>query len=183
MTRTTFKKISFNLELAKKITNKEINGRIVTRDGRQARIICFDRKETDDIFDPPKNIIALVENKDGSEGVFAFRDDGMILLNEETDYDLQIEVPSYYGKYSNFEPQMWQSCLVRDDQEEQWDIRVCFGKNKVGDVVFNEYACTYKYFLPLSKSTERLIGTTKSYEQLIQELDAESTATAKNEQQ
>ena len=167
MTRTTFKRVPFNLELAKKITNVEVKGHIVTRDGRQARIICFDRKENEDIFDPPKNIVALVTNKDGSEGVFAVRD----------------EVPSYYGKYSNFVPQKWQPCLVRDDQEEQWDISVCFGKNKVGDVVFNEYACTYKYFLPLSKITARLIGTTKSYEQLIQELDAESTATAKNEQQ
>lgn len=181
--KTNYKRIPFDLNKAKFIMNGEMKGRIVTRDGRQARIICFDRKGTDDIFDPPKNIIALVENKDGSEGVFAFRNTGMILLTEETDYDLQIEVPSYYGKYSNFEPQMWQSCLVRDDQEEQWDIRVCLGKNKVGDVVFNEYACTYKYFLPLSKITARLIGTTKSYEQLIQELDAESTATAKNEQQ
>lgn len=118
MTQTRFKKIPFDLELAKKITNKEMKGRIVTRDGRQARIICFDRKETDDIFDPPKNIIALVENKDGSEGVFAFRDDGMIFLNEETDYDLQIEVPTYYRDYSNFIPQKWQPCLVRDVDNE-----------------------------------------------------------------
>lgn len=39
-----FKRIPFDLELAKKITNKEVKGEIVTRDGRQARIICFDRK-------------------------------------------------------------------------------------------------------------------------------------------
>lgn len=37
MTRTTFKKIPFDLELAKKITNKEVKGRIVNGDGNEAR--------------------------------------------------------------------------------------------------------------------------------------------------
>lgn len=82
MTQTRFKKVPFNLELAKKITNKEMKGRIVTEDGLIARIVCFN--------------------------------------------------------------------------------------------------ATYGYVLPLSKITERLIGTNKSYEELIQGLDAELT---KNEEQ
>lgn len=45
MTQTTFKRVPFNLELAKKIASKETKGRIVTRDGRQVRIICFDKIE------------------------------------------------------------------------------------------------------------------------------------------
>lgn len=174
MTRTTFKKISFNLELAKKITNKEMKGQIVTENGLTARIICFDRKETDDIFDPPKNIIALVENKDGSEGVFAFRNTGMILLNEETDHDLHLEVPTYYRDYSNFVPQKWQPCLVRDFDNEFWNVAVCAGKNTEGVVLFygtGRQKNTWGQFLPLSKITERLVGTRKSYEQLIKELD------------
>lgn len=176
MTQTRFKKIPFNLELAKKITNKEFNGRIVTRDGRQARIICFDRKETDDIFDPPKNIIALVENKDGSEGVFAFRNTGMILLTEETDHDLQIEVPTYYRDYSNFVPQKWQPCLVRDVDNEFWNVVVCAGKNTEGVVLFygtGRQKYTWGQVFPLSKITERLVGTRKSYEQLCEGLDNE----------
>lgn len=32
MTQTRFKKVPFDLELAKKITNKEVKGRIVTED-------------------------------------------------------------------------------------------------------------------------------------------------------
>lgn len=174
MTQTRFKKIPFNLELAKMITNKEFKGRIVTRDGRQARIICFDRKETDDIFDPPKNIIALVENKDGSEGVFAFRNTGMILFTEETDHDLQIEVPTYYKDYSNFVPQKWQPCLVRDSEEDEWWVQVCAGKDIDGEILFYVYDGdieTWKYCLPLLKVTEQLLGTSKSYEQLIKELD------------
>lgn len=174
MTRTTFKRVPFNLELAKKITNVEIKGHIVTRDGRQARIICFDRKETDDIFDPPKNIIALVENKDGSEGVFAFRNTGLILLTEETDHDLQIEVPTYYRDYSNFKPQKRQPCLVRDGDYEPWFVLACAGKNTDGDVLFygpGRTKYTWRQVLPLSKVTERLIGTRESYEELIKELD------------
>lgn len=178
MTRTTFKRVHFNLKLAKKITNKEIKGHIVTRDGRQARIICFDRKETDDIFDPPKNIIALVENKDGSEGVFAFRNTGMILLTEETDHDLQIEVPTYYRDYSNFKPQKWQPCLVRDTASDLWRMGVCCGTDSYEVPIFysannSDGCCHWGHFLPLSKVTERLFGTKKSYEELIQELDNE----------
>lgn len=44
MTQTRFKKVLFDIELAKKITNKEVKGRIVTRGGHQARIICFDKE-------------------------------------------------------------------------------------------------------------------------------------------
>lgn len=35
MTRTKFKKFPFDLELAKKITNKEVKGRIVTIEGKK----------------------------------------------------------------------------------------------------------------------------------------------------
>ena len=173
MTLPKIKRVPFDLELARKITNKETKGRIVTRDGRQARVICFDRKEIDDIFDPPKNIVALVTNKDGGEGVFAVRNDGMILLNEETYYDLLIEVP-ICRDYSNFVPQKWQPCLVRDGEEDEWKIQVCAKKDKCGRIVFyNEggFKCTWMRCLPLTNVTARLIGKTKSYEQLIKELD------------
>lgn len=44
MTRTKYKRVSFDLELAKKITSKEVKGRIVTEDNLTARIVCFDMK-------------------------------------------------------------------------------------------------------------------------------------------
>lgn len=171
--RTKYKRIPFNLKLAKKITNKEIKGNIVTRSGLKARIICFDRKERDDIFEPHKNIVALIENKSGDEEILAFKNDGMFFLTEESDIDLQIEAPIY----SNFEPQKWQSCIVRNFNYDVWVIRVCNGKDSDGNPTFFGTAsyCYWNYFLPLSNVTERLIGTTKSYEQLIEELDTEST--------
>lgn len=174
MTRTTYKKIPFNLALAKKIMSKEVKGRIVTRSGWKARIICFDRKERKDIFEPPRNIIALIDNKGGDEEVHSFRDTGMMFLSEESDFDLLIEVPTYYRDYSNFVPQKWQPCLVRDSEEDEWWVQVCAGKDIDGEFLFYVYDGdieTWKYCLPLSKVTERLIGTTKSYGGLIKELD------------
>ena len=34
----------FNIDMAKKITEKSVKGRIVTRDGRNARIACWNYK-------------------------------------------------------------------------------------------------------------------------------------------
>lgn len=177
--KTKYKRIPFNLKLAKKITNKEIEGNIITRSGWKARIICFDRKETDDIFDPPKNIIALVENKEGNEGVFEVRRTGQILLSEETDYDLLIEIPKY-SEYSNFEPQKWQSCIVRDFSSDKWKVAVCSGKDAYGRPFFysernDAGCCCWYHYLPLSKITAKLIGTNKSYEDLCKELEENST--------
>lgn len=173
MTQTKIKKIPFDLELAKKITNKEIKGNIVARNGYKARIICFDRKEIDDMFDPPKNMIVLIESKYGSEGVYAFRTDGTFLLAEESTIDLHIEVPKY-SDYSNFEPHKWQPCLVRENEDEIWLLQVSKGKRSGDGVLFycpDGSPNVWRHCLPLSKTTQRLIGTKKSYEELIQELD------------
>ena len=41
--KKTVTRYKFDISLAKKIQNKEIEGKIVTRDGRNVRILCFDR--------------------------------------------------------------------------------------------------------------------------------------------
>ena len=188
MTRTTYKKIPFDLELAKKITNKEVKGRIVTRDGRKIRIICTDRKDKSDVI-AQYSVIALVTEKDGHECEYEYLNTGSFsAVIEETDLDLHIEVPTYYRDYSNFVPQRWQTCLVRDYSLDIWRVAVCSGKDAYGRSLFYsernaDGCCGWYHYLPLSKVTERLIGISKSYEELIKELDAESTATTKNEQQ
>lgn len=80
--------IPFDIELAKKITNGEIKGRIVTRGGRRARIICFDRNADD-------NIVALVEDEKGVESPKCYAPDGIIFLTVESDGDLMIETYEY----------------------------------------------------------------------------------------
>lgn len=170
MTQTRFKKVPFDLELAKKITNKEVKGRIVAENGFTAKIICFDYK----MKGKRCNIIALIEFAE-YEDIITCGYDGKYnrdYFNREL--ALHIEVPTYYKDYSNFKPQKWQPCLVRDCDDEPWNVLACAGKNTDGDVLFygpGRQKYTWGDVLPLSKVTERLVGTTKSYEQLIKELD------------
>lgn len=172
MARTKFKKIPFDLELAKKITNKEVKGRIVTEDNLTARIVCFDMK-----FGVDKILAVLVDcggeyeigvrcNLDGT-----CRDD-----RKEDKFNLHIEVPTYYRDYSNFVPMKWQPCLVRDTYSDTWRMAVCRGKDAYGIPIFysenySDGSCHWVHFLPISKVTERLVNTKKSYEELIKELD------------
>jgi hypothetical protein len=171
MTRTTYKRVPFNLELAKKITSKEVKGRIVNGDGYEARIICWD-KRCDCIRYP---IIALIDRGDG-EHIYTFTEGGIESVGFETFRDLHIEVPTYYRDYSNFVPQRWQPCLVRDTSSDLWRVTVCCGKDAYDIPIFytadnSDGYCHWVNFLPLSKVTERLVGTTMSYEELIKELD------------
>lgn len=163
-----FKRIPFDLELAKKITNKEIKGRIVTRKGEEVRIICFDAKTK-------HPIICLIEKLCGEEVIVMYMDNGHAIdISKHSSFDLHIEVPTYFRNYSNLVPQKWQPCLVRDDDNGPWNVLACAGKNTDGDVIFygpGRHKYTWRQVLPLSKVTERLVGTTKSYEQLIKELD------------
>lgn len=76
--------IPFDIELAKKITNGEVKGRIVTRDGRSVRIVCFDARCED-------NIIALVTTGD-EEYTRQYPNDGHLLHNGTTEADLFIEM-------------------------------------------------------------------------------------------
>lgn len=169
MTRTTFKKVPFDIELAKKITDKEVKGRIVTEDNLPARIVCFDYN-----FGGKKdNIVAIIEHT-GYEGVLTCFADGLYhydFFNKK--YALHIEVPTYYRDYSNFVPQKWQPCLVRDGENLIWYPLIYAYTDCQGKMMFYDgsYIRPFANVLPLSKVTERLIGTTKNYEQLIEDSD------------
>lgn len=176
-TEIQFKRVPFDLELAKKITNKEVKGRIVTEDKLTARIICFDMR-----YGGSKNLAALVDCGDYEIGIRCNLDGTCCESRKEYKFNLHIEVPTYYKDYSNFVPCKWQPCLVRDSVDDFWIVRVCNGEIHNDKPVFYaaRFNATYGYVLPLSKITERLIGTNKSYEELIKELDAELTTTTKN---
>lgn len=169
MTQTRFKKIPFDLELAKKITNKEAKGRIVTDDGLTARIVCFDLK-----YAGSKILAALVDCGDYEIGLRCDLDGTCCESRKEDKFNLHLEVPTYYRDYSNFVPQKWQPCLVRENEDEIWLLQVSKGK-RCGDVVLfyspDGSPNVWRHYLPLSKVTERLVGTTKSYKELIKELD------------
>lgn len=169
MTQTTFKRVPFSLELVKKITNKEVKGRIVTGDNLPARIVCFDLK-----YGGSKILAVLVDCGDYEVGIRCDLDGICRDDRKEDKFNLHIEVPTYYRDYSNFVPQKWQPCLVRDNENHLWGIQVYSHTDCQGKMLFYNdegYVIPYTKVLPLSKVTARLIGTTKSYEELIKELD------------
>lgn len=168
-----YKHIPFDLEKAKLITKGMMKGRIVTAEGRKVRIICFDKKHNG----PFKgySIIALVEYDNG-EMIKTFNKQG----NDGSAVGfLWLEIPTHFKDYKNFKPRNMQPCLVRNLDSELWELRICIGTFKIQNGVrFYEKGAYgdikdkfYTQYLPVSKITQRLLGTTKSYEQLIEELD------------
>lgn len=81
-------RVPFDVELAKKITGKSVEGRIVTRYGRNVRIICFDAHCDD-------NIVALIEGENGVEFPKSYTSDGIVFLTGESECDLMLEIPEY----------------------------------------------------------------------------------------
>lgn len=81
-------RVPFEVELAKKITEKSVDGKIVTRDGRSARVICWD-------FRNIQNIVSAISQEDGGENVSYNFHDGTCCLSSKCDEDLFIEIPEY----------------------------------------------------------------------------------------
>ena len=73
------------MELAKKITNGEVEGKVVTRDGKSVRIVCFDAKQDDPV-------VALIPY-DNAERVKSYAKDGMVFQEGTSPIDLMLEVP------------------------------------------------------------------------------------------
>lgn len=82
-------RVPFAVEIAKKITNGEVNGNIVTRDGRNARVICRDKK-SDSIY----NIVALLDEKI-MERILTYTINGSEADGKDSDNDLMLEIPEY----------------------------------------------------------------------------------------
>lgn len=170
MTQTKFKRVPFDIELAKKITQNEAKGRIMTEDNLPARIVCFDLKHGGS-----KILAVLVDCGDYEIGIRCDLDGICRDTREEDKFNLHLEVPTYYRDYSNFMPQKWQPCLVRASISDHWKVRVCADNKQQVTFYDSGNSCSgdimWDFKLPISKVTERLIGTTKNYEQLIKELD------------
>lgn len=83
-------RVPFEAELAKKITNGEVEGRIVTRDGMSVRVICLDKK----CITP---IVALIDCGDEMECLEYYYKNGVSLHkhDDEDNGDIFIEIPEY----------------------------------------------------------------------------------------
>ena len=85
---TKLVRVPFDVEMAKQITEGKVEGRIVTRGGRSARIICFDRKSDGDL-----HIVALVNI--GEEEIETYMLNGMWMKEGADSLDLMLEIPEY----------------------------------------------------------------------------------------
>lgn len=85
---TKYITIPFDLERAKRISSGEEQGKIVTRDGRNVRIICWDAHRDD-------NIIALIEDETGIEFPIFYVSDGLVFLKSKSSCDLMLSVPEW----------------------------------------------------------------------------------------
>lgn len=83
-------KVPFDVEIAKRIQNKECEGRIATKKDYHIRVVCWDRKG-------PAPIIGLIDIGDGSESIEHYYSNGVSLHkhDEENGWNLMLEVPEY----------------------------------------------------------------------------------------
>ena len=164
------KRVPFNIELAKKITDGKIKGaKIIDGLNRSVRILNFNLKGK-------FPIAAVISLEDITEAVYCFTNNGTFNEYTNDEKNLQILVPVHYNDYSNFVPQKWQPCLVRNLTDLPWIIRVATGEytesnkpyffDSLPDLKGIE---RHDYYLPLSKLTIKLLGSRKSYEQLLEE--------------
>lgn len=90
---TKFVVVPFDVELAKKITNGEVEGRIVTRRGDNVRIVCWDYKSMSGDYP----ILALVSSE-AQELSFPYSEKGKYNVygyNMEDSLDLILEIREY----------------------------------------------------------------------------------------
>lgn len=80
-------RVPFDVELAKKITNNEVEGRIFDNNDNIYRIICFD------LLDDKGKVIGLRKNDNYTERAFTFNDNGFCVQNPSR--KLFIEIPEY----------------------------------------------------------------------------------------
>lgn len=86
---TKYVRVPFEVELAKRIQNKECEGRIVVRHGESVRIVCWDAKRED-------NLIALILNNDSNtERAYDYTSNGRVFIADESPLDLILEIPEY----------------------------------------------------------------------------------------
>ena len=126
--------IPFDVERAKKIQAGEELGKVVTRDGKDARVAFWDLRSGDD-----KHILVVYERDHGYQGYGTRFLDGRINDYMENNKDLMLQVPEW-------------------TQYKEGDILVVLPEVVV---IFNRFeectdCCKTKFFVALSAESEKL---------------------------
>lgn len=141
----------FDLEKAK------AGAEVCTRDGRKARIICFDAVRYDNF-----PLVTLILSN-GEEDRYWHTPQGKgSLLNEELDYDLFLV--EYVEEQHNFKP--FDKVLVRDTDDEVWRPAFYADYDENLDDPYLIIGCfggRYKQCIPF-EGNEHLVGTTNKPE-------------------
>ncbi|MBQ9339654.1 MAG: hypothetical protein IJS13_04890 [Paludibacteraceae bacterium] len=113
--------IPFDLETAKKIQAGEADGKIKTRCGYAARILCTD------LIGQAQPVLAAF-NSGNSESESHYTKRGCFYINGElSDLDLVLEVPDTEPQFKPFD-----RVLVRDDDTDEWCIALYAYRTKTG---------------------------------------------------
>lgn len=81
-----FIRVPFDMEAAKRITNGEIEGRVVTRAGSNARIVCWDAKGD-------SCVVALIDGNSTEQFPSFNYPDGLCFRTHTSSFDLFLEIP------------------------------------------------------------------------------------------
>lgn len=135
---------------------KNPDRKIVTRDGRAAKILCTDRK---DFHQHP--IVALVQT-DGTEQIYDYMVDGSYIANTQCLRDLffvseKQECPFKKGD----------RVLVRDYDDEKWRTRIFdnYDKERKYKYECEEDDDRYMQCIPYNEHTWYLLDTTDEYKE------------------
>lgn len=125
-----WKRIPFNIELAKDIQSGKVEGRFVTKDSHSVRIICFNKKIYSSVNSYP--IVALVDFIN-FEHPYTFSNSGVCeYIDVKGNYDLYIELPEKTQIVENGdECDFWEKC----DKCKLFDgYDLCIAKGNFGAV-------------------------------------------------
>ena len=142
------KTIPFDLEMAKKIQSGEMEGKIKTREGHPARLLCADLK-----YKHP--ILAAELAYDGSESVATYTLGGILTEDGgQSGFDLVLEVPDNSQKFKPFD-----RVLVRLSNDAEWKCDIF---SHICDDEELPYVCISAMWpqCVLYEGNEHMLGTT-----------------------
>lgn len=85
--KTKLVKVPFDVELAKRIQDGDVEGKIITDDGRIVRIVCFDAVRED-------RLVVLIP-EGCIEKTYNYTPDGRFFVNDKSPLDLMLKIPEY----------------------------------------------------------------------------------------
>lgn len=144
----------FSIEKAKRITEGKDEGKIVTRDGNDVRILCFDALGEN-------SIVALIKTADDNEDVETYKDDGSC-FEDESEYDLLIEIP-IPAKINQGALKPFDKVLVRDEDEDKWRADFFSHIDESRDLPYVCMSNVWGQCIPY-EGNEHLLGTTNDPE-------------------